>query len=213
VLYSPEYHHREAYISRLKTKLTFAFGLFSLTWVGSTYALGMITLVFVAVGGIALWCGREYLRSQVRREANERKLLSEFTEYEAAFISASPERSNDPMMIVCSWDEVAESNSLVRLVLMKRSDDDFVLVGIGFGGVVGGTKLVVEAVRLDVDTAVRLFATSQKDKAVIQGRDDYRSTDSRTSGGGGGSSVGEGGVGGDGGGCGGDGGCGGGGGD
>jgi uncharacterized membrane protein YgcG len=213
VLYSPEYHHRDVHISRLKTKLTFAFGLFSLIWVGSTYALGVITLVFIAVGGIALWCGREYLRSQGRREANERKLLSEFTEYETAFISASPELSDIPMMIVCSWDEVAESNSLVRLVLMKRSDDDFVLVGIGFGGVVGGTKLVVEAVPLDVDTAVRLFATSQKDKAVIQGKDDYRSPDSRTSGGGGGSSVGEGGVGGDGGGCGGDGGCGGGGGD
>jgi uncharacterized membrane protein YgcG len=190
----------------------FAFGLFSLISVACTYALGVITLVFIAVGGIYLWCGREFFRSQALREENERKHLNNFTGHEAAFLTASPNPSDDPMMIVCSWDEVAESNSLVRLVLMKRSDEDFVLVGIGFDAAAGSTKLVIEAVQLDVDTAVRLFTVSQRDKALK--RENARaSLDASPSGSGGsdgGISGGDGGSCGDGGGCGGDGGGGGG---
>lgn len=205
MLYSPEYHHRVVHVPKTKTKLIFAFGLFSLIWVASTYALGVITLVFIAVGGIYLWCGREFFRSQALREENELKQLNNFTGHEAAFLTASPNPSDDPMMIVCSWDEVAESNSLVRLVLMKRSDEDFVLVGIGFDTAAGSPKLVIEAAPLDVDTAVRLFTASQNHKAVMQGKHVSGSSDSSGSGGGDYS-------GGDGGSCG-DGGCGGGGGD
>jgi hypothetical protein len=181
----------------------FAFGLFSLISVACTYALGVITLVFIAVGGIYLWCGREFFRSQALREENELKQLNNFTGHEAAFLTASPNPSDDPMMIVCSWDEVAESNSLVRLVLMKRSDEDFVLVGIGFDAAAGSTKLVIEATPLDVDTAVRLFTVSQRDKA-LQGKHGKGSSDSGSSasGGYGGQSDGGGSCG-DGGGCGG----------
>jgi hypothetical protein len=182
----------------------FGFGLFSLISVACTYALGVITLVFIAVGGIYLWCGREFFRSQALREENELKQLNNFTGHEAAFLTASPNSSDDPMMIVCSWDEVAASNSLVRLVLMKRSDEDFVLVGIGFDAAAGSPKLVIEAAPLDVDTAVRLFTVSQRDKAFIQGKHGKGSSDSGSSGSGGdGGSSDGGGSCGDGGGCGG----------
>lgn len=205
MLYSPEYHHRVAHIPKLRAKLMFAFGLFSLISVACTYALGVITLVFIAVGGIYLWCGREFFRSQVLREENELKQLSNFIGHEAAFLTASPHPSDDPMMIVCSWDEVAESKSLVRLTLMKRSDEDFVLVGVGFDATAGSAKLVIEAVPLDVDTAVHLFSVSQRDKALKQRKADQASSaeSSSGSGGDGGSSGGDGGSCGDGGGCGG----------
>lgn len=167
MLYSPEYHHRALHISRIKARLSIAFGLFSLCFVGSTYAFGVITLVLIAIGGISLWCAREYFRLQARRDAYDLKLISEFSDYEAAFLSASSKPSDEPMMIICSWDEIQAGSSLVRLVMMKRADDDFVLVGLGIDGSSSSAKLVVNAVQLEVDTAIRLFSVSQKDKARI----------------------------------------------
>jgi len=190
LIYSTEYHHRHARISKLRTILTICVGVFSLGSLLSTYAFGVVSLVLIAVAVIFIWCGREILSSQDRRYAHQRELLDQFDGHEAAFLKASPEQSEHPVMIVCSWDELKPSKNLVRLVLMKRDDDDFVLVAIAVDGDGGYAKIVVESAPLNIETAVNHFAASQADK--VRQKEEQRRRSTGVGGGGEGSYAGDG---------------------